>query len=246
MLAKTHPLRYELHREFLSSAKRRGYIVFAVVEPGYPKSYLEGTGVCDASQTRTGMGHAFRQGLRLALESREYAAYSEPEKVSYVPEIVKTVRWLQSRNADLVVPGRATFAGYPPVQRETEMMGNEFFRKVTHRRLDAFFGPLTIAQGKASVIFLSYKRVNFPEKRDAHDAYIVPIMECIHRKLKVVGVRVNYTHPREQLRVAQGLESMVMRYQRLAGITSCLLKRRKQLDLENGSVQVRHGASILR
>lgn len=229
LLGKTHPVRYTLHRRFLRTARAAGYKVIGIVEPGYPKSYLEGTGVQDVPQTGDGIGSAYRQGLRLALEQRECAAYAEPEKVSYVRAIVKTVQPILQKNVELAVPRRITMRSYPPVQQQTEKIGNEFFRQLTGCNVDVFFGPESIASGKAADIFLSYESAKFPGKEDSHDAHIVPIMECVISKLKVLSVPVRYEHPREQILIERGMDAMVRRYKRLYAHTQCLLERYNQL-----------------
>lgn len=153
LLGKTYPPRYGLHIKFLNALRRRGYRVLAITEHGYPEGLKDGN-VEYYPQIGNGVGVAYRQGLRLALERCEYAAYSEPEKVSYVPEIWKTIRPLIRGNADLVVPKRtqASLRSYPIVQRQTETIGNEFFAHLVGSELDVFFGPGSIASGESREI----------------------------------------------------------------------------------------------
>ncbi len=235
LLGKTYPVRYGLHRKFLRAARAAGYRVIAIVEPEYPKSYLVGTGVQAVPQTGVGIGSAYRQGLGLALEEGECAAYAEPEKVSYVREIVKTVQPILQKNVELTVPKRITMRSYPPVQQQTEKIGNKFFRQLTGYGIDVFFGPETIASGKAAEIFLSYESAKFPGKEDSHDAHIVPIMECIISKLNVLSVPVQYEHPREQILIERDMDAMVRRYKRLYAHTQCLLERYNQLKARDRS-----------
>jgi len=231
ILGKTYPQRYALHIKFLSALRKRGYRVIAITEHGYPERLNDGN-VESYPQIRDGIGVAYRQGLRLALERCECAAYSEPEKVSYVPEIWKTIRPLIKGNADLVVPKRtqASLRSYPIVQRQTETIGNEFFAHLVGSQLDVFFGPESIASGKAAQKFLDYKTSVYPGREDSHDAHIVPIMECVVGKLRVLSILVHYHNPREQLEIEHDRDSMIRRYLRLYSHTRCLLERYRQLS----------------
>lgn len=231
LLGKTYPLRYALHIKFLTAACKKGYRVIAITGPGYPRR-LKGTTIESYCQVKGGVGAAYRQGLRLALERYEYVAYAEPEKFPYVKEIWKTVRPLVRGNADLVVPKRtqASLRSYPVVQRLTETLGNDFFSRLTGCELDVFFGPESIASGEATQKFLDYEKCIYPGKEDSHDAHIVPIMECILGKLRVLSIPVDYRHPKEQLQIEQHRDSMIRRFARLYAHTRCLYERFKQLE----------------
>lgn len=231
LLSKTYPQRYSLHLKFLSAARKKGYEVLAIVDRSYPSQLKETTIECHP-QIGSGIGAAYRQGLGLALERCEYAAYAEPEKFSYVPEIWKTIRPLIKGNADLVVPKRtqASLRSYPLVQRQTETIGNEFFAHLVGSQLDVFFGPESIASGKAAQKFLDYKTSVYPGREDSHDAHIVPIMECVVGKLRVLSILVHYHNPREQLEIEHDRDSMIRRYLRLYSHTRCLLERYRQLS----------------
>jgi hypothetical protein len=196
----------------------------------YPKSTLADVEFDLIPQVGRSTGDAYRQGLRLAIEEDEFVAYSEPEKISYVPEIVKTVRPLLNGSADLVVPKRTAsgFKTYPAVQMWTERLGNEFFCKLSGQEIDAFFGPESLNR-QAPARFLSYKSLEFPGKEDSHDAHIVPRMECIFSNLRVISVSVDYVHPLVQREIDRSPEATVKRYLRLYAHSRCLLERYNQL-----------------
>jgi hypothetical protein len=222
--------RYKLHREFLSKASSAGYHVIGIIGADYPRSAFSNVEIDAVPQCGKSIGDAYRQGLRLALEEREFAAYSEPEKVSYVREIHKTLRPLLAETADLVVPKRTLsgFKTYPAVQRHTEALSNAFFARLSGQEVDAYFGPESLNRDAAAP-FLSYEQVNFPGKEDSHDAHIVPIMECIISKLKVISIPVNYVHPAVQRKLEATVEASLKRYSRLYAHSRCLLKRYWQL-----------------
>lgn len=233
ILGTTFLQRYGLHRKFLLKARSLGYRVIAIVEADYPKSAVSDVDFDSVPQIGRGIGNVYRQGLQLALEQSEFAAYAEPEKVSYVPEISRTIQPLLDGTADLVVPKRTLFGfrSYPAVQRRTEALGNAFFSRLAGQQIDAFFRPESL-NPEAARRFLSYERISFPSKEDSHDAHIVPILECVASKLEVKSVQVNYLHPQIQREIEETPEAAVKRYLRLYAHSRCLLERYKQLESE--------------
>ena len=140
------------------------------------------------------MGKGRRQAVKIAYESRkEIIALMEPEKVSYVSEIINTVKPIIDGKAELVIPKRKSLISYPVVQQHSEALVNFFVKELTGLILDISFGPRTFKR-ELSNYFLNYSG----EYGDTWDSIFIPVLNAIHDKKSILSLDVNYIHPKEQ------------------------------------------------
>lgn len=191
--------RSKLAMKAIQTAVESGYAV-VVADGGSPDGLLrefEGYGArLIVSPKGSVMGSSRRDAMRGAYEtSRRVVGWMEPEKAPYVPEIIKTVEPILDGSADMVVPERTSMNSYPKAQQLSEPFGNEFWRLETGHELDVFFGPKTW-RSDLSRYFLDYNG----EYGDRWDSIMIPVFDAIADGRRVIGVEVNYTHPKKQRR----------------------------------------------
>lgn len=124
---------------------------------------------------------------------KKYIAWTEPEKVTYVPEIYKTLLPLAEQSADLVVPKRRSLESYPLLQQHAESFGNGFWKELTGTSLDVWFGPRTWRR-EMSNYFLNYQG----EYGDKWDCIYIPVLDAVLDRKKVVSTEVDYVNPKDQ------------------------------------------------
>lgn len=194
-------LRAEITKNTIRIATELGYEI-VVVDGGSSDELLkefEKLGARIYPQILSGMGKSRRQAIKEAHNlGREVVAWTEPEKESYIPEIIKTVIPIIQGSADLVVPKRKLLESYPIAQRYAEALGNAFWRELTGHDLDMWFGPRTWRR-ELSDYFLNYKG----EYGDLWDSIFIPVMNAIFDGKKVISVEVKYTHPKEQTEIEE-------------------------------------------
>jgi len=194
--SKSDACRAELAKDLIHRCTERGYIV-TVVDGGSSDELLrefEYLGARLSVQEGKSMGAGRRQAIKMAFDTgREVIAWTEPEKTSYIDDIVRTAEPLLADSADLVVPRRRTMYSYPDAQQRAESMGNGFWKDLTGHDLDVWFGPRTWRR-EMSEYFLSYDG----RYGDRWDSIFIPVMDIILDGKKVTEVVVDYVHPSEQ------------------------------------------------
>ncbi len=106
------------------------------------------------TQTKKGMsaGRVEGFGHAASIRNNRVIAWVEPEKVSFIGQILTAAGPILDDTADIVIPARddTAFASYPPLQAELEQRANATFNKLLKRAglrkkrspdLDMWFGP---------------------------------------------------------------------------------------------------------
>ena len=114
------------------------------------------------------------------------------QKKDNISQIAYTAEPILTGTAKLIVPTRKSW-NPPPSQRLAEPFGNAFWKELTGKELDMWFGPRTWKRD-LSFYFTNYNR----EYGDFRGSIFIPVLRAIHDRKKVEGVEVNYTHPKEQ------------------------------------------------
>jgi glycosyltransferase involved in cell wall biosynthesis len=178
-----------------------GYAV-VVVDGGSPEELLkelEEYGALLFSEEQEGMGPGRRQAIREAYGlERNVIVWTEPEKEGYIPEIAKTVKPIIEGNADMVIPKRKSLESYPLTQQHTETFINLYWKDMTGTDLDIIFGPRTWKRDM-SHYFLDYDG----EYGDRWDSIFIPVVNAVFDGKRVVGVEVDYTHPKKQTEIEE-------------------------------------------
>jgi len=190
-------VRAKLAIETICSAKEHGYpIVIVDSSPEEIRDSFRGHGAIVFDAEKQGMGIERRQAIRetTGLAGPDgIVAWMEPEKTPFVPLLGQVVKELIAQSADLAIPRRRSLESYPEIQQHAEWLGNEAFRMLTGMALDVWFGPRVFRSNIAS-FFLDYRG----EYGDLWDSIFVPIIRAIKTGKKVIGVEVDYIHPKEQ------------------------------------------------
>lgn len=228
-------LRGNLSLETLSVAKNLGYQV-ALVDGGSSGEFLkalEDNQIPYEIQKEGGtQGYARRQGLDItqSLHGIKVICETEPEKVSLVRECLPIAASpILLGEADVVIPKRtkAALATLPEYQAQSEKRSNEIYNKIlkSHGLLKANEPDLDFGFGtrffsnRPEVIGLFKKQYKFRSSNTAlhqiirPDIYsnplMFPVVEALHRGLRVKSVEVPYTHPNAQTEYEEGRADIV-------------------------------------
>lgn len=185
-----------LTEETITKLISEGYTPI-IVDGGSPKQFLKRFNSLGAKvhfQIKEGFGAGTREAIKIAYDKNfPIIGCMELEKVSYVPEIKKTIQPLLNGKSDLVVPSRKGLDSYPLSQKYAEKYGNAFWEELTKIPLDMWFGPRTWKR-EVSEYFLRY----CDEYGGWWDSIFIPIIDMIKDGKKVTSVEVNYQHPKNQ------------------------------------------------
>lgn len=210
----------------LKLARSLNYRVITVdhMSPEPYLAELRRIGVEVLVQQGSTMGASRREALSAALGTEaKYFVYMEAEKAGYVKEIAKTLQPLAGGAADIVVPARHSCASYPRAQQHAEALGNEFWRRLSGLSLDLWFGPRSLRR-ECSAFFLDYRG----EFGDSWECIFVPIVDAVKSGARLLGVTVEYEHPREQTEAEEEDPAFVKkRITQLEHISSALERRWK-------------------
>lgn len=222
-------LRSEIAKSTIRQATSFGYELI-LVDGGSSDELLkdfERYGAKIFAQQEKGMGSGRRQAIKEALDTnKEVIAWTEPEKESYIPEIVKTAKPVIEGYADLVVPKRKSLKSYPTAQQYAEPLGNSFWKRLTGYDLDMWFGPRTWKK-ELSHYFLDYNG----EYGDKWDSIFVPVMDAIFDGKKIISVEVKYTHPKKQTEIEEhDLNFYTKRIEQLSNLLNSLETHWKKLN----------------
>jgi glycosyltransferase involved in cell wall biosynthesis len=193
-------LRASLARASVKNARDFGHRV-TIVDGGSADELLrdfERYGAIIFSQEKQGMGNAIRQSMRAAYNlGIDFIALTEPEKVDYIPKIQLTSGVLDE-GTEIVIPKRRSKQSYPQDQQFFEEIGNAYFAKITGRDFDVFFGPRTFRRNISSY-FLDYNG----EYGDKWDSIFVPVIDIIHKGVKIDELTIDYTHSAKQTQLEE-------------------------------------------
>ncbi|MBS3162660.1 hypothetical protein J4467_01940 [Candidatus Woesearchaeota archaeon] len=165
-----------------------GYQV-VIVDGGSIKSFLNSAWTLGAKvfrQGESGFGNGKREAVARAFETeKEIIALIDLEKFSYARTLDVTIEEI-GKGADLVIPRRVSLESYSEFQRDIEMAGNAYWKLLTERDLDVWFGQRTFKR-ELAVFFLDYGGDNW-------DAIFVPLIDIICHGYDTRSVDVDYTH----------------------------------------------------
>jgi glycosyltransferase involved in cell wall biosynthesis len=178
-------------------------------------------------QKEKGMGVGRREAMRRALGLRKKAmVWMEPEKEPLVRLLDKVVEPIIEGKADLVVPKRESMNSYPAEQQHSEWLINRYWQLLIEKKLDICFGPRAWGV-ELTGYFLNYNG----EYGDKWEAIFITVMEMLRDGKRVVGVEVDYEHPRELTKIEQGnIEFVEKRIEQLGGLVKAMGRCVKDKD----------------
>jgi len=213
--------REQFAKNFVRNATDFGYETI-VVDGGSTDGFLreiERYGARIFEEAEKGMSPSRRQTIREGYNTgKRFVSWIEPEKEGYIKELEKTVVPLWKGEADLVVPdarivvnGRYRIPSYPTSQENEEMYGNDCWRELTGFDLDIWRGPKTLIR-EESKEFLEYDGKKHFCKRngreepygDGWDSIVTPVIKMMLDGKRVIGVKVDYVHPKRQTEFEEG------------------------------------------
>lgn len=194
---KSDVVRSKLATESIKEATSIGYSII-VVDSGSSDELLrefENYGANIVTSYKE-MGECKRLAIQEAYNlDKKVIAYLELEKKDYINEIIYTALPIISDKADIVIPHRNNLYSLPTAQRHTESFGNLYFKELTGRDLDMFFGCRTFHRDMAKY---------FLECQGQHWLSVfAPVMDMIYDNKRVMSVKVDYTHPVEQTNIEE-------------------------------------------
>ncbi|MEK6856853.1 MAG: hypothetical protein AABX49_02445 [Nanoarchaeota archaeon] len=194
-------IRAEIAKRTFRKAADLGYEV-AVVDAGSSDGLLkefERYGARLSLNLNGTMGSDRRKAIEIASNNgRRLVAWTEPEKEHYVPELWKTALPIIEEKADMVIPDRRPLDDYPIGQQYAENLGNLVWKELTGLDLDMWCGPRTFRKE------LSHYFVEYDGKYgDKWDSIFIPVMDAVSRGEKVIGVKIDYKHPKEQTKIEE-------------------------------------------
>lgn len=215
-------IRAELAKRTIRSAIDLGYEV-AIVDAGSSHALLkefENYGARLSLNLGGTMGSDRRRAIEVASTiGRTLVAWTEPEKEYYIPELWKTALPIIEEKADIVVPDRRPLNDYPIGQQYAENLGNLVWKDITGLDLDILCGPRTWRK-ELSHYFLEYGG----EYGDKWDSIFIPVMNAVLKGEKVVGVKIDYKHPKDQTQNEEGAVSFHMkRINQLSNLTKAFV-----------------------
>jgi|SRR3989344_1801387 len=145
-------------------------------------------------QKENGIGGARRQAFKEGYSTgKEIIIWTEPEKHDLIRSIPKIINPLLGKRADLVIPSRRALGSYPSAQQFIEPFCNLFWKELTGKEFDMWFGPRAMLR-ESALLFINYKS-NYGDK---WDNLHMPVMDAIKWGKKVIGLEIDYIHDKEQ------------------------------------------------
>lgn len=229
--SEVEQIRAGLAKSLFEKAINYGYLV-VVIDGGSSEKILKGfrkKGVILESHEQKGkkFGPGRRKGIKIAYDlGKEVIVWIEAEKDELIAELEKIVEPIITGEADLVIPARKSLNSYLGYQQLLERFGNRFFKLLTGKNLDMWFGPRAFNRGVAKY-FLSYSG----EYGDLWESIFIPVLDAIHKSKKVKSTEVDYSYPRSQAEVEKNPEFYVKRVLQLNNIIPALGDYWKKLNL---------------
>ena len=149
------------------------------------------------------MGKSKRQALKLACSGgRKVILWTEPEKTCLPNQLYKIAEPILNNSAEIIIPDRRPLCTYPISQQYAENLGNAYWKEVTGTDLD-IYGGVRVIKNKTEAIsnFLNYKG----KYGDLWEGLYVPVIQTIiAKKERVVGIKIDYIHPKVQTEIEEG------------------------------------------
>lgn len=227
--SKSDKVRAEIAKRTFSKAKELGYLIIAI-DGGSHSDFIneiKSLGVKVSPQKEKGLGSSRRQAFKEAYESgKEIIIWTEPEKESFIPEIEKVIKPILENKADVVIPKRKSLSTYPIAQQYIESFGNAFWKELTSTNLD-MWGGMRVLKRDLCKYFIDYNG----EYGDKWENLLLPIMNMIVDKKRVLSIDINYIHPLEQTKIEQNnLGFYKKRVEQLNNLTTPLEEYWKKIN----------------
>ena len=217
----------EIAKKTLAVGKNLGYD-FVIVDGGSPERLLvefRELGADVYNQSSSGMGNGKREVIRKAFEKGcGIIVLTELEKLGLIDDLAGLVQFMKDVNAGLVIPKRMNLDSYPLEQQLVEKFGNLFWKRVTGRDDDVWFGARVFRREYARY-FLDYQS----RTEDLWDSIFCPLMDMIHDGVKIESFVVNYVHPSEQSRLEE--DDLVTLEKRVRQIINLTIPLQEYWDL---------------
>jgi len=185
-----------LGREMIKKAIKMGYLT-VVVDNGPSDKFVreaQSYGAITDYVPGLKMGEQRRHAFQMARDlGKQVIAWTEPEKTTYLGEIVKTAEPILNGEGQIVIPGRRNLDSYPTIQRELEPIGVSFFKELTGHDLDLWLGSRSW-DASMSDYFLDYDG----KYGDLWESINIPVLRAIVDGKNVIGVNVEYVNPGTQ------------------------------------------------
>jgi hypothetical protein len=228
-------LRGDLAIQMIARAKEQGFQI-GVVDGGSSdefKTVLEDRfGVVTSEERQRGMSPSRRQAFTevSSMEDVKVVAWTEPEKISVVDNLIKAAKPILEGEADVVVPRRDTeaFATYPDYQADWENRANHDYNSLLKEagllpddaeEIDAWFG-VRLMKNDPDIIKIFTHPWELDQSEQKYDngkmdpelwpnAIFLPVVAVLWRDKalgqspRVVSVPVDYRHPAEQTAMEQ-------------------------------------------
>lgn len=154
--------------------------------------------------------HAFRRSLNLPGVSA--IVYTQPEKV-FLTDYLKEITYpILNKTAEVIIPRRIpeiSVSTYPGYMWDSEMEVNKVYDRLVGKRRDWFFGSFVFsADPEVADLFLKKYVIDgemttasgIPLSLEQYSGnHLLPLMEAIHRGMRVEEVPIPFTYPKLQL-----------------------------------------------
>ena len=217
-------MRGDLALQTFKSAHEQNFQI-VVVDGGssdaFKKALEQNNIYFEMQKQKGGYSPARRQGIERAetLQGVKVIVQTDPEKLSMVSDCIQTASLpILKGEADIVVPRRdkASFLTYPTFQTQQEQKANKLYNAILRAHgllkdndpdLDFWFGQRLFANTpeltKLFKTTYQYRKDNTElDKKINVEMYssiqFFPIVEALHRRLRVESVLVPYRHPQIQ------------------------------------------------
>lgn len=223
-------LRGDLALQSFQSAQQQNFQL-VVVDGGSSEAFkraLEQNSFYFELQKQKGFSSARRQGIERAqiLQEVKVIVQTEPEKVSMVSNCIQPASLPILKNeADIVIPKRdeESFLTYPKLQAEQEQKVNKLYNAILRKHkllkeddpdLDDIYWAQRFFANKPEITELFMKTYQYHRGNTKLDEKVnvemysniqfFPIVEALHRGLRVNSVLVPYLHPQIQTAFEEG------------------------------------------
>lgn len=225
-IGSTDKVRGDLALETFRAAIQNGYHL-VVADGGSSQEFkdevLKIGGNLQLIYAEGGRGPQRRQAFKTstAIDGVRVVVYTQPEKVGLIKDFVPQLAVpIIANQADIVIPERDPELfqrSYPGYMYESEILVNKRYNQILSGRgilqegqqFDWFFGPIVFKNDPA-ILKLFLKRYKFvkpqgklnidkyanPENRS--NAHYFPVIEALHKGLRVKSVEVPFVYPPEQ------------------------------------------------
>lgn len=220
-------IRGDLALELLMKAKEKGYQIS--LSDGSNTEFrkaLDDLGIKYIQEQGATAGDARRDALAKTaqLSGVKVVCETEPEKVSIVTDCLdEAYAKVADREADIVVPKRdqESFSTYPAYQAREEQTSNELYNRILRKHgllknaqdIDFWIGVRVFAN-RPEVVDLFERKYEYTKAERRIDQIIepdtysnplfFPVVEALHRGLRVESVNVRYVHPKIQTDFEEG------------------------------------------